>query len=202
MVSVRNFVTALRNVTVGGFFFLMPVIVIFIVTTKAWVSLSSVGTRIAAIFGLKSIVGIGGTTIFTGLLLLAVCLACGLLVRLSFMAAFHRAVEASLAKYIPGYETYKAMAEEKLQSKRAILPYAGALVRIHDGWRPAYVIERDEAEAYVVFVPDAPDTSRGQVLLAHSDQVKILSSITANQLDAALRKLGKGLLSELRIAPR
>jgi len=199
---MRTFFISLRNVAIAGFFSLLPVIVVFIVVTKAWVSLSSVGARIANIFGMKSVIGLGGTTVFTGLLLIAACLACGLLVRLSFMAAFSKAVETGLSKYLPGYDTYKTMAEEKLQNKLAILPYTSALVKTQDYWQPAYVIERDQNETYVVFLPDAPETSKGHVLLARSDQVKIVSSVTANELDASLKKLGKGLLSELHITER
>ena len=54
----------------------------------------------------------------------------------------------------------------------------------------------------MVFVPDTPETSKGHVLLATADQVRTLPSITANQVDASLRTMGKGLLSELGMAKR
>lgn len=199
---MRNFFVGLRNVAVAGFFFLLPVIVVSIIVAKAWTSLASAGKSIASVTGMQSAIGIGGSTVFTGLLLIALCLACGLLMRYSFIAAFGRALERALSKYLPAYETYKTMAEEKLQNKRAILSYTSALVRRHDCWQPAYVIERDEKENYVVFLPDIPETSRGHVLLARGDQVRIVSSVAASELDASLKKLGKGLLSKLCIQER
>jgi uncharacterized membrane protein len=199
---MRNFFVSLRNLAVAGFFFLLPVIVVFIIIEKAFTSLTSVGKKIATVFGVQSAIGVSGSALFTGLLLVALCLACGLLMRYSFIAAFGRALERTLSKYIPAYDTYKVMAEEKLQKKVAILPYESALVKHHDCWQPAYVVERDQNQNYVLFLPDIPDTSKGRVILAQGDRVRMVSSIRANELDESLKKLGKGLLSELRIQER
>ena len=196
---MKTFLINLRNIVIAGFFFLLPVIVVLVVVSKAWIALTSVGAKLAAMFGLKTIVGLAGTSVFTGLLMVVICLACGLLVRIAFISAFGNAVEAWLAKYIPGYATYKAMAEEKLQHKVRILPYQAALIRHGDFWRPAYVVEQDPDGNAVVFVPEAPDTSRGAVLLTAGDQLTLLSTLTANQLDTALKAMGKGLLTEHRL---
>jgi hypothetical protein len=107
-----------------------------------------------------------------------------------------------LAKYVPGYGAYKAMAEEKLQGKVIALPYTPALIKQQEYWLPAYVVEHDGNGNYVVFLPNAPNTNTGLVLLARQDQVKPLPSITANQLDASLKKMGRGLLSEYGLERR
>ena len=193
---MRQFFTNLRDIAKAGFLFMLPVYVLFIIITKAWTSLSSVGTRLAAMFGMKSILGVGASTAFSGLLLIATWIVCGLLVRLSFIAAINRAVERWLSKYIPGYEIYKAIAEEKLHNKVQSASYTTALVRQGECWQPAYVVEHDDSGNYLVFLPNAPETATGRVLLAASGQVRILSSLTANQLDSSLKKLGKGLLNE------
>jgi uncharacterized membrane protein len=193
---MKTFLINLRNVAVAGFFFLLPVIVVLVIVTKAFGALTSVGAKLAAMFGMKTIVGLASTSVFTGLVMIAICLACGLLVRVTFVSAVGNAVEAWLAKYIPGYATYKAVAEEKLQHKVRLLPYQAALIKVGDHWRPAYVVEQDRDGNSVVFVPEAPDTSRGNVFLAGRDQLTLLSSLTANQLDASLKGMGKGLLTE------
>jgi len=197
--GIRAFFSKIRKVGIAGFFFLLPVFVILIVISKAWTRLTSVGAKIAAIFGVKSIVGVGAHTIIGAILLIVLCLACGWLVRFSAVGALGNAVERALAKYIPGYDTYKALAEEKLQNKVKVLPYASALIKDHEYWRPAYIIEGDLNGNYVVFLPGAPETDKGHVLLAKPDQVRVLSSVTANQLQASLRAMGKGLLTEYHI---
>jgi hypothetical protein len=58
------------------------------------------------------------------------------------------------------------------------------------------VVEQDSDGNAIVFVPEAPDTSKGNVLLAGRDQLALMPSLTANQLDASLKTMGKGLLTE------
>jgi hypothetical protein len=172
------------------------VYVLFVIITKAWTSLASMGTRLAGMFGLKSILGVGGTTVFSGLLVLAIWIVTGLLVRFSFMSALCRALERGLSKFLPRYDNYKEMAEEKLKHKVKILPYTSALVRWQEYWQPGYIVEQDRDGNCVVFLPDIPETNKGHIFLAKQDQVRTISSVTANELDASLKKMGKGLLSE------
>ena len=193
---MKKFFINVRDVAVAGVVFLLPLYILFIVITKAWTSLSSLGTSIAGIFGMKSILGVGGSTILSELLLIATWILCGLVARFSFASTLRNAVEKGLANYIPGYEAYRTTAEEKLHNKPKTHPYTSALVRRQDYWQPAFVVEQDGAGNYVVFLPDIPETQKGHVLLAKSHQVKILSSIPANQFDTTLKKMGKGLLSE------
>jgi uncharacterized membrane protein len=193
---MKKFIAKLRDIAMAGFFFLLPVYVMFVIIAKAWKSLSSVGASIAGMFGLKSILGVAGATAFSWLLIITSWITFGLLARFSFATALNRAVEKTLAKYIPGYDTYKALAEEKLHHRVKTLPYTSALIKQQEYWQPAFIVEQDGNGNLVVFLPDTPETSRGHILLAKHDQVRIVSSVTANQFDAMLKKLGKGLLSE------
>jgi uncharacterized membrane protein len=196
---MKNFLANLRSTAVAGFLFLLPLYILLVIFTKAWASLSSLGTRLAGMFGLKSILGLGGSTVLSGLLLIFLWLVCGLLVRFSFVDAFSKTIERWLSKFILGYSKYKALADEKVHHGVKILPYSCALIRPHEYWQPAYVIEEDGHGNYVMFLPETPDTSSGSVLLATRDQLKFMSGITANQLDVSLKKMGKGLLSEYGI---
>lgn len=193
---MKKFLVRLRDIAMAGLFFLLPLYVLFVIVAKAWKSLSVVGASIAGMLGLKSILGVGGATAFSWLLIVISWIVFGLLARFSFATALNRAVEKTLAKYIPGYDTYKAMAEEKLHNRVKTLPYTCALIKQQEYWRPAFIIEQDGDGNFVVFLPHAPESSKGHVLLAKHDQVRIVTSVTANQFDAMLKKLGKGLLSE------
>ena len=196
---MKTFLAHVRDIAVSGFFALFPMYVLFIVITKAWTSLTSVGTKMAGMFGLKSILGVGSTTVFSGFLLIAIWIVAGLLVRFTFMRSLSRALERGLSQFLPGYDTYKKMAEEKLQNKIKILPYTCALIRWQEYWQPGYIVEQDGDENCVVFLPDVPETNKGRIVLAKQDQVRMMSSVTANQLDASLKKTGKGLLREYGI---
>jgi uncharacterized membrane protein len=197
---MRRFLIRLREIAVAGFLFLLPVYIVAAVVTKAWTWLSSLGKNLAGMFGVKSILGVGGHTMITGLLLIASWIVCGFLVRLSFVAAFKKAVDRWLSRLIPGYDTYKAMAEEKVGNKPRIIPYAAALIQRQEYWQPGYVVEQDGDGNYVVFLPDTPETNKGHVLLARQEQIRLVPSVTANQVDASLKQQGKGLLSNYRLA--
>jgi uncharacterized membrane protein len=196
---MKAFLARLRDITISGILALLPLYVFLLVINKAWKSLSSIGTGIAQMLGMKSVLGVGGATVFSGLLIVTIWLVTGLLVRYSFLGAVSKAAEKQLSKYVPDYESYKAKAEEKLQHKVRILPYTSALIRWEEYWQPAYLVEQDQEGNCVVFLPEIPETNKGHVLLARQDQVRIVESMTANQLDASLKKAGRGLLSDYGI---
>ena len=196
---MKVFFARLRDITISGILALLPLYVFLLVITKAWKSLSSIGTGVAQMLGMKSVLGVGGATVFSGLLIVTIWLVTGLLVRYSFLGAVSKAAEKQLSKYVPDYESYKAKAEEKLQQKVRILPYTSALIRLDEYWQPAYLVEQDQEGNCVVFLPEIPETNKGHVLLARQDQVRIMESLTANQLDASLKKAGRGLLSDYGI---
>jgi len=196
---MKVFLAKVRDITISGILALLPLYVFLIVLTKIWKSLNSIGAGIAQMLGLKSILGVAGATVFSGLLTAAIWLVTGLLVRYSFLGSVSKAAEKQLSKYIPDYDSYKAKAEEKLQNKVRVLPYKSALIRWEEYWQPAYIVEQDQEGNCVLFVPETPETNRGHVLLARQDQVRNLDSVTANQLDESLKKSGKGLLSDFRI---
>jgi len=194
--NIRDIAVAIRDIGIAGFLALLPVYVLILIVEKAWKALHTVGAGIAGILGVPPILGVKGNTMFTTLLVIAFWIVSGLLVRYTFMGAMSRAAEESISKYIPDYAKYKSIAEEKLQHKVKALDYTSALIRWQEYWRPAYVVEQDKDGNCVVFVPDTPETNRGNVLLARKEQIRVVSSITANQLDESLKKMGRGLCSE------
>lgn len=193
---MKVFLGKIRDIGISGILALLPLYVFLLVISKAWKSLSSIGAGIAQMFGMKSILGVSGSTVYSGLLIFAIWLVAGMLVRYSFLGAVSKAAERQLSKYIPDYDSYKAKAEEKLQNKVRVLPYTSALIRWEEYWQPGYIVEQDQEGNCVLFLPDIPETNKGQILLARQDQIRILESVTANQLDAMLKKTGKGLLSD------
>jgi len=196
---MKVFLAKLRDITISGILALLPLYVFLFVINKAWKSLSSIGAGIAQMLGMKSVLGVGGAAVFSGLLIVAIWLATGLLVRYSFLGAVSKAAEKQLSRYVPDYDSYKAKAEEKLRQRAMVLPYTSALIRWEEYWQPGYIVEQDHEGNCVVFLPEIPETSKGHVLLAKQDQVRIVESLTANQLDASLKKTGKGLLSDYGI---
>ena len=141
---MKSFLAKFRDITISGLLALLPLYVFLILINKAWKFLSSLGAGIAQMLGMKSILGVGGAAVFSGLLVVAIWIVTGLLVRYSFMGAMTKAAERQLAKYVPDYESYKAKVEEKLQHKVRVLPYTSALIRREEYWQPGYIVEQDQ----------------------------------------------------------
>ena len=194
---MKTFLKNVRDIAIAGFLALLPLYVLFLIIGKAWKALTTMGAGVAGIFGMPPIMGVRPNTIITAILVIAGWIVFGLLVRFTFVGALSRAAEGTIARYVPNYAKYKSMAEEKLQHKVKVLDYTGALIRWQDYWRPAYIVEQDKDGNCVLFLPEAPETSRGHVLLAKRDQVRVVPFITANQLDASLKNMGRGLCSKL-----
>jgi hypothetical protein len=195
---MKNFFIKSKKLAIAGFFFLLPVFVIFVIISKAFTALTSVGTKIAGVFGLKTIVGIGSVTIYTSLLLIIICMLCGMLaIKFSFMRKFSKMIERRLEEYIPGYDTYRVMAEEKLQQKGKILPYTPALLKTdNDLLQPVFIIEQDDAGNNTILIPGIPETNKGQIFIVKNERLKRISAVSANDFDASLRTMGTGLLSK------
>ena len=196
---MQKYFAAFRRITITGLLFLVPVYVLLVIVTQAWTSVNSLGTKLAALVGLKSILGLGVSNLLSAALLVLLCFACGLIAHVSVIAAFRSRIDGLLTTYIPGYAKHRVTVEGKLQGKTPTLPYTSALLKQHDCWRPVYVVEQDADGNYVVFAPDVPDTNTGTILLARRQDVQLVPGLSANDLDALLKKHGTGLASESRL---
>ena len=195
---MKTFFNKAKRLFVAGFLFLLPVFVVFIVVRKAWTALTATGAKIASVFGLQTTTG---AAVFTALLLIVICIVCGLLiVRFSSMKRFNQMVEGQLMKYIPGYGTYKALAEEKLQQKEKIIPWSPALLKTgNDSLQPVFIIEIDDAGNNIILIPAIPETNKGQLFIVKEERLERVSTFSANEFDKTLRSMGKGLLSHIRV---
>jgi hypothetical protein len=68
-------------------------------------------------FGMKSIMGMGASTVSSALLLILIWITCGVLTLLSFIARLKNTIERWISAVIPDYETHKRIAKEKLRNE-------------------------------------------------------------------------------------
>jgi uncharacterized membrane protein len=193
---MRSYLAGFRRVIVTGLVFMLPVYVLLAILTRAWTSLSLLGAHLASLFGLKSIMGVGASSVLSGIALLVIWSGCGVLAHVALFAALRSRVDQWLNTYLPGYASYRAMVENKLQGTPPTLPYASGFIKQQNFWRPVFVVEQGVDGYYVVFVPSVPDTTKGSVLLVAGKDVQLVPALSAIDLDASLKKLGAGLLSD------
>ena len=119
---MNTFFARLRSVAVSGFLFLMPLYVVVVITTRAWTSLSSLGAKMAAVFGLKSILGVGGSTVLSRLLDRQSGSRADCWCTFRSSRPFATPLEGWSTRYIPATPPTKEMAEERWRARPGIFP--------------------------------------------------------------------------------
>ena len=136
------------------------------------------------------------------LLLLAICVAVGLLVGTRLGQGARTWVERTLLERIPGYELLRSLALQVAgQSQESA--WKPALFQSDEGFAPAFIIEELEDGRYTVFVPSIPTPFAGAVFIldrhrvhpvdvSFTDAIRVVSrwGSGAKDLVAAMEKGG------------
>jgi uncharacterized membrane protein len=186
---MKTSLSKFRDTIISGILFFLPVFFLMGLIQKLWHSLTGFGAKLSALIGVKSVAGVGVTSIATTLILVLIFYICGLLVRFAFIGKFKNWIENTLLQYIPGYLTYKVKMEEKLIKKDDTRK--PVLVVTADGARPGLLIETKGPSA-TVYIPNSPDTNNGQVWVVDSSNIKNLQG-DAKALLKSVQYSGKGL---------
>lgn len=185
----------LRNHIITGFLFIMPVLITVAVIMKFWNHLLKIGGRCARLLRVDTVLGPSGDAVMAVLIFLLICVVAGYLVRVSFLKRVSERIDQQLDKLVPGYsqmrsETKKKVGADTQQETR----FDACLVKVQELWEPGYIIDKNFDGSLTVFVPQAPTTAYGHVVVTHPSQLKMLG-IDSVALNARLKQLGKGVIS-------
>ncbi len=184
----------IRDIFVAGLIFLLPLVVLIVLLTKIFQYLTGFTTRIAALFGLKSFIGISGGTIISAISLIIFCMLCGYLVRVSFFKSVSRWLDKKMMAHIPGYSVYREMALSKLEPKDEVLPYeSAAWINVNEVQQPGFLMETMPDGRLVVFMPVAGNTKEGTVWVLPADKVTVGRHTDMKAFRTAVNNLGVGL---------
>jgi hypothetical protein len=191
---MKKYANSLREMFVAGLIFLLPLLVLFVILNKVFQALTGFTTKIAALFGLKSFVGISGATLVSSISLILFCLLCGYLVRISFFKLFSKWADKKLASVIPGYKDYREMAMAKLEPKEEILPYKTAAWMEENGRMiPCFVMETTDDGKCIAFVPLAGNAKEGRICMCDTSKLLVINNADLKEFRNSINDLGKGL---------
>jgi uncharacterized membrane protein len=195
MRALREFV---KTTIVGGLLFLVPVILLLVILTKAMQLVGKIAAPIAARFPVHEIAGVAFASVVAALLIVLLAFLAGLAARTDTGRAVMRWFEESLLGGLPQYRMMKTMAEglANIEGASGIKP---ALVSIEGGWQIGYVLEEMHAGWVAVFLPQAPTPMSGNVMYMPSDRVRLLD-ITIGEAMMLVKRLGVGSANALRRA--
>ena len=191
---MKKTVQKIRDIFVAGLIFLLPLMVLVVLLTKVFQYLTGFTSRIAALFGLKSFIGISGGTIVSAFSLIIFCILCGYLVRISFFKAVSRWVDKEMAAHIPGYSVYREMALAKLEQKEEAVPYErAAWIDVNEGQCPGFLMETMPDGRLIVFMSVAGNVKEGTILALPADKVNVCRDTDMKAFRMAVNNLGLGL---------
>lgn len=196
--SSKKFWNKIIGIVSAGVFLLLPIAVVVIVLGKIYQIMIGPTQRLSAALGVERPFLV---QLILWALLLVICFIFGLLIKADFVARTRDYLENNVLRFVPGYEFMKMRLMIMLQSDEKADDRA-VLVRIDDGWSPAFLMEEGEDGNCVVFVPDVPKSNSGSVYVVEPNQVRHLN-VKFKELDLAVRNYGKGLLklSEQAVSP-
>ncbi len=190
---MRTFVKA---TLVGGVVFLVPVVVLLVLLSKAVGLLRRLAQPLADHLPLDTVAGLVVADALVILLLVVACFLAGLLAHLSFASHFLKRAETGILWRVPGYGFIKALTESIDSRGGSSSGMRPVLIHFDDSAQLAFEIERLADGRCVVFVPSAPEPRGGSVSVMDPQRVEPLPISFAAAV-RALRALGRGLGADL-----
>jgi len=132
------------------------------------------------------------------LLLLALCLFTGMLVKTKAGKAVRERVERSLFDRIPGYSLFHSLTQ-RMAGESLEQTWKPVLAEIEEALVPAFIIEELEDGRYTVFVPSVPTPLAGAIYILERGRVHLLD-VSFTQAIKVVSRWGQGakkLVAEL-----
>lgn len=183
---------AARATLAGGALFLLPLILIVFLLSKAMKVAERLSQPVVNAIGIKSVGGVAVGALIAIVGLLAISFLAGLLARTRVGQATYSTLENSILGVLPQWRIARGLVAS-LDSDRAA-EIEVVLVPTDAGWCLGFVLEKPAGDWWTVFIPGAPQWTSGQVSYAHSDQVH-RTDLTATQAIFLLRRCGAGSAS-------
>jgi len=187
---MKSILSFIRTTITGGILFLLPVILLIMIFTKALHILQIVSVPISK--ELPDIIfGLNGSNLVAIVLLVLICFVSGLLFRTKLVKSWVKKLEDKLLIHIPGYILIKSITAGAMgeQSEDDMVPI---LIREDDSWNMAFLVEKGEKFS-TVFIPDAPRHDAGEVKIIPTDRIEKID-VSASKFTQSLKTYGKGAM--------
>ena len=172
----------------GGIFFLIPLLITVIIIEKAFSFLTPISSFLVKTFALESSY-FSVPFFLTVSLILFISFLAGLLSSSKIGKNVVGWIENNILVLFPGYQLMKSSIEAKVGMENSLgKNYPVVLVPI-DGWMFAFHVDTLESGEYVVFVPGAPSSWEGNVIIFEPEKVKSTNYSEGAVLDI-MRQLG------------
>lgn len=188
---MKSITRLLKSTLIGGVFFLVPLVLLIIILSKAHQIMLKVAQPLSNVIPLDKIGGVAISNILVIVLLLLVCLLAGLLATRPRFKAFQQYLEEKILGPIPGYRVIKAYLNSLEIYETSGEKMDPVLVDLGRYQKLGFEVERTARDRVVVFLPDAPGFITGVVVVVSAQQVSRLN-VPLPRLKDSLEQFGFG----------
>jgi uncharacterized membrane protein len=175
-----------KTTIIGGLLIVLPIYLSILLLAKTLSGILALLSPVTAVIP----AGAQFRQIFALLIVLAVCLVAGLVVRTGVGLRVKNAFERSVLEKIPGYSLVRGLAE-RLGGDDAKGTFQPALVELEDALSLGFIIEELEDGRYTVLVPSVPTPAAGSVFILPRERVHPLD-VPFTQAVTVISKWGAG----------
>jgi uncharacterized membrane protein len=178
-----------RSTLVGGVLFLLPLILIAWLLSKALKVVERLSDPVVNATGLHTVGGVAVGTVISIAILVLLSYFAGLLARTRFGQATFSSFEHSILSVLPQWRMARGLIEsfdheETSQTEVVLVPTDA-------GWGLGFVLEKPDVDWWTVYIPGAPQWTSGSISYAHSKHVR-QTGLTFAQAIILLRRYGTG----------
>ncbi len=175
-----------KTTLIGGLLVVLPIYLSILLLAKTLAGILALLSPVTATIP----AGAQFRQIFALMIVLAVCLVAGLVVRTSAGLRAKNALERSVLGKIPGYALVRGLAE-RLGGDAGEGSFQPALVELEDALSPGFIIEELEDARYTVLVPSVPTPAAGSLFILPRERVHPLD-VPFTQAVKVISKWGAG----------
>ena len=163
---MKGLAELIKTTLIGGLLVVLPIYLSVLLLAKTVAGLlsllSPVTAAIPADARFRQVIAI--------LIMIAICLVVGLLVRTTLGRRVKTAFERSVLEKIPGYTLLRGLTK-RVSGDQSDVAFRPALVELEDALSPAFIIEELEDGRYTVLVPSVPTPAAGALFILPRERV-------------------------------
>lgn len=178
-----------RTIITGGVLFLLPLILILFLLSKALKVAERLAQPVVNMIGVRTIGGVALGTLVAIAAMVLVCFIAGLLARTRLGRATYTVLENSILGILPQWRMARGLVESFGGERASQIEVV--LVPTDAGWCLGFVLEKPLGDWWTVFVPGAPQWTSGAISYARSEQVHP-TGLSAAEAILLMRRLGVG----------
>jgi uncharacterized membrane protein len=170
---VKGFFEFFKTTAVGGFFVILPILVVVLLLGQALAMLDGLMVPLAERLPVENVGGVEVAFLLSLLAVALLCFAAGLVLRTGMGAAANAWIERVILERVPGYTMVRNLTGRFSGAGESSV--ALARLQAGDALALVFVVERTEDGRVVVFQPLAPTPTVGSLHVVPEPDVRVLA---------------------------